>query len=513
MTENQTSQLKEWELTIKDFRCIADATIKIDGGGIIVEGPNAEGKTSVLSAFMALFLGRGVSADSVKLDKDRSELRLDLGDETVRRVIPREGSPRVTVKRSDGADVPKPAGYLAEMVGGGTLDPLELYLATPKDRKKKILAAVPARVSVEQLRRWVPTLPADFPTDGHALEVLEQLHGIAYKQRADANATAKQLRAAAVLAARVSAEAHVPAGALPVEDAEASERAASRTLAQLEMQADAATRASSKAEEGWRTVASQREESKRLRSAAPHFDDSAKLVARVEELEGERQQLAERLRSLDAMITSAKSDALAAANRASRARADRDRAAQLDASADALEQALSASSFAPVPEDDIARARADVDAAAHVLGEARAAERARKLVEEAAEADRRAKVAEAEADRLDAIVVALRDDAPSSILTDADAIPGLRIAGDDVYLDGVNIASRSGAEQILFCVDIAKRSNTGRLKLLIVDGLERLDPKNTIKFLHAACAGGWRVVASRVGPGEQVKIIAIEGEV
>jgi chemotaxis protein histidine kinase CheA len=512
-TNTNMNGLRIHEVEIRDFRCISHAHVDVSEGGVLVEGPNGKGKTSFLGAVMATLMGRGISADAVKVGADRAEIRVDLGDVTVRRVIPRDGTPRVIVRRADGSDVAKPAAYLAELLGGGSLDPLDIYLASPKERKRKILAAVPARVTVEQLRKWVPTLPDDFPTDGHALEVLEQLHEVAYKQRADANASAKQLRAAAVLAARVSAEAQVPPGAQPVADAEASERAASRSLAQLEMQADAATRASAKAEEGWRTVASQREEAKRLRAAAVPSGQAAVARADADRLAAERDEIVAKLRDLEAKLSAAVRHAESTAAQVASARADHARAAQLDASADALEQALSASSFAPVPEGDIARARADVEAALHVLGEARAAERARKLVEEAAQANERAKGAETEADRLDRIVCALRDDAPTSILTEANAIRGLRIAGDDVYLDNVNIATRSGAEQLTFAVEIAKRAHTGSARLLVVDGLERLDPEQLERFLRSATSGGWQVLGSRVGPGESVKFQAIEGEV
>jgi hypothetical protein len=106
------------------------------------------------------------------------------------------------------------------------------------------------------------------------------------------------------------------------------------------------------------------------------------------------------------------------------------------------------------------------------------------------------------------MVQALTNDAPAALLAEADAIPGLSIDGDTITLDGRDIEKLSSAEQMRFAVDIAKRLN-GKTRLLLVDGLERLDPEQMDRFLASATSGGWQVLATRVASGERV-IEAIE---
>jgi hypothetical protein len=51
-------------------------------------------------------------------------------------------------------------------------------------------------------------------------------------------------------------------------------------------------------------------------------------------------------------------------------------------------------------------------------------------------------------------------------------------------------------------VMISKRIQSGRAKILTIDGLERLDPEQQPKFLRAALEGGWQVFGTRVQAGD-----------
>jgi hypothetical protein len=108
-------------------------------------------------------------------------------------------------------------------------------------------------------------------------------------------------------------------------------------------------------------------------------------------------------------------------------------------------------------------------------------------------------------------VKTLTHDAPAALLKASNAIPGLAIDGDTILLDGRDIEKLSGAEQMRFAVDIAKRLNAST-KLLLCDGLERLDPEQCEKFLAFATADGWQLICTKVAGGERV-IEAIEAAV
>ena len=50
---------------------------------------------------------------------------------------------------------------------------------------------------------------------------------------------------------------------------------------------------------------------------------------------------------------------------------------------------------------------------------------------------------------------------------------------------------------------VARRANA-RSKILVVDGLERVDPEQYARFVELATAGGYQLIGSRVDRGEVV---------
>jgi hypothetical protein len=54
-----------------------------------------------------------------------------------------------------------------------------------------------------------------------------------------------------------------------------------------------------------------------------------------------------------------------------------------------------------------------------------------------------------------------------------------------------------------FAVDLCKRLNA-KAKILVVDGLERLDPERLEAFVKTATAGDWQLLATKVDAGELV---------
>ena len=62
----------------------------------------------------------------------------------------------------------------------------------------------------------------------------------------------------------------------------------------------------------------------------------------------------------------------------------------------------------------------------------------------------------------------LTEQAPAELLAQCDGIPGLSLDGDDILLDGVRLDSLCGAEQVRFCVEVARRANA-KSKILVVD--------------------------------------------
>jgi len=488
-------------LQIKNFRGIEALESSVPAAGAVISGHNAAGKTSVLRAIQAALAARGVDPTAIRLGADKAEIVVDLDDMTVRRVITAKGN-SVTVTK-DGFKATKPQGMLDELLGGAAIDPVELFLAPAKERRRQILSALPVVVTPEKLRRWIPTLRDDVDCAGHGLEVLERLRKQAYDRRTAANAAAKS---AAGDAARARAEADafakgLPAASTTVADATATAERAKAHHVALEGQRAQAIKGRERTAKARARIAELKAKAAGLRVSVPEITEVDALTERVTDLENQIAALRLELQK----VTVRRRALIEQRDAAVRSCTEAD---QLLEQAAELETTVADASIPEPSADELAQALAAISRAAETLADAEAAERAAILDHRAKELAGAADAAAKEADRLDTMVQALTNDAPAALLAEADAIPGLSIDGDTITLDGRDIEKLSSAEQMRFAVDIAKRLN-GKTKLLLVDGLERLDPDSMERFLADATSGGWQVLATRVAAGERV-IEAIE---
>lgn len=506
--------MKITKLRVSSYRGIAALETEIAPSGAIVKGRNGGGKTSVLRSIRAALAAQDISSDAIRQGSDKAEILVDLDDHTVRRVITAKGS-TLTVEKN-GMKASKPTTYLADLLGGAALDPLDLYLAKAKERKALILAALPVTVTREQLEKYAGDfeLPLDFDTKGHGLEVVERARKYFYDERTAANkdaAEAKRTAERLAAEAQTAAQAVTPGPMLSAEQAKAAVAGAEREV--LALEARVAEAASAEAR-----TASQRAQIAQLRKVADEqaerFSgetiDTAPLDAAIEDaaavVAGLRKQLAEAEADLSAART--KREEVARTNAI--LDAARVEIAAKRSQADAMESALAAAASAPPPAEEIETAQAKLREAKASAGRAELQAKAQAAVEAAEAAKKAAASMQAEADELDAVVKRLANDAPTELIAGAQRIPGLSIDGDEVLLDGKRLDALCGAEQLRFAVEIARRANA-KTKILVCDGLERLDPDQMEAFVADATRDGWQLLATRVDRGDVV-IEALEAD-
>lgn len=500
-------------IKIRNYRGIAALDAKVGPGGLIAKGKNAAGKTSLLRALRAALASQDVKEDAIRLGADKAEILIDLDAVSVKRTItPSKSTLEVT---ADGIKRSKPAQQLDELFGNSPLDPLDLFLAKPDKRREMVLAALPIAITQEQILAWapnVPHVPAGL-TSMHGLEACARLHDHVYELRADANRAVKDI-AARLKVAEDEIDALDVAPAPKGTTAETAQKAvddARVALASLQAQRERAAKSTERLTQARDRIAGWRKQAAETRASAPARPSSAEIVevcARIDTAARRRKQLEEELADVkraeeEAQRERAKleADAQAADDRARTA-------SDLEKMAADLEQSLTdAGELAP---DDFALddAQEALDAATKTL-EAVRANAAIAARRGALDDDRKAlAAAEERAAALTKIVDRLRVDAPAELIAASQGIPGLGIDGETITLDGKSIDKLSGAEQMRFAVEIARRANA-RSKILIVDGLERLDPAQYDLFVDEATRDGFQLFATRVDAGEMV-IEAIE---
>lgn len=513
--------IKIARLQVRNYRGIKSLDQAIPAAGAIAKGRNGSGKTSVLNAIGAALAASDIGPDAVRIGEADGEILIDLDAAgralQVRRRFSASGS-ILDVKNDEGDKKAKPATLLANLLGSAPLDVVGLVLEKDKRKRRElVLAAVPLRVTVEQLRRWVPQLPEDFDTSGHALEVLERLRSAAYAKRTIAN---KALDAAAAAVASAAGDVNAHLGALEELGADVHdldpEAVADLISARREAEALEA-RAARAAEQETRT-ASIRAAIADLRASAERDRETAEFApseAEWRQATAALQPARENVRAAEEALKRAREALAEATNRVQSIEAvktiaerDLERAAERDAEAERLEATLAAT-LDTVDAEELDQARGRVAAA---IG--RELRQRRRVLAAAAQqahedATRAYDDARGTADHLDAVVQALTKEAPAAILAEAPGIPaGLELAGDEVRLAGVSLDHLCGAEQMRFAADIARALHPG-VGFLVVDGLERLDPEQLDAFVEHATSDGRQLLGSIVDRGELV-LAAIE---
>jgi hypothetical protein len=484
-------------LKVTNFRGIKALDMAVGEGATIAQGANREGKTSVLNALRAALAAVDIGADAIRHGHDSAEILVDMDHVSVRRAITRKGT-SLTVSK-DGFLAPKPQSFLSELLGSSPLDPVDLMTLKPKERRAKILEALPCSVTREQLLTWCPELPADLDVSGHGLEVIERARKLVYDQRTHQNSRAKdaaeEARRARGLVGDVTAVLLGPSVAAATE----ALADASRLNVRIGLRIEQAAEQTKKSERAREAIARKRDAAKQLRDNADKPVETSSLLADMDRYSAKIADLRAQLASVEAAHTEVvRAHERAERSNSSRAASMRDAVAHEDSALE-LERSLADQTVTAPTSDEIAAVRNATIKAQAELAQAHGAEALRKQLQAALDLEAKAAQEAGRATLLDAWVKALTNDAPRAIAA-TDSVPGLTLEGDDVLLDGTSLDALSGAEQMRLCVQIAKRASA-KGKFLVVDGLERLDVDQFQSFIKEATADSWQLVASRVTSG------------
>ena len=486
--------MRATRITLKNWMGIESKAFDIGAAGVLIKGKNCSGKTSIMQAFVSALTGAGIDPEHIRTGADKAEILIDFTDPVaqVRRIARRSGNNGL---ETDGLGLGKQQTRLDELIGP-SIRPLALLNAKPAERRKMILEAMPAQVTVEDMTRWTGS-PWTNSVEGHGLEVIRKARDLYYAQRTDANKDARTARDAHANASAeaVRLEKDAPTGiVIPLPGEEQKPIAAAReALANLEQQ-------KRQAAEQERKALGTREKIAKLRSDALDALEKAGLPPTAMDRQAAEERVLKLRRELEAAET--RMDGLAQRERDyQRCVGD---AEAFDKQANELAAAFASTAIKAPTDAEMERARAVLNEAhAHAMLVCRGRE-AHDALAWACELGDEMTEAQKKADALDAIVTTLTTAAPAELLARTEGIKGLTFTDDGgLALDGVVLDLLSGQEAIDFCVRVAKRAHP-KCKLLTADKLEQLDPESLEAFVKMATADRWQLIGTRVEAGERV---------
>lgn len=431
--------MKIKRIRIRNILGIEDLEFRPGANGVLVDGANGTGKSSVIEAIKAVAMG-GHDATLIRQGAEEGEVVWVFEDDVQVSKKVRLGGSTVDVRHPQMGKISAPQTYLKGLVDQLSINPVEFMVTSAAERSRILLEAMPLEVDAADLREAIgPVMQLGSPTKGvHALEAIAAAHKALYDERTGVNRVAKESRTTAEqLRASLPTNAPRPGQdeAAPLEEKKRlAERALAEELARIDVAsardiAEVKQRASE-------VIAALRDE---IRSAERQAqEEEAKVLARAASLKGDLQVQ---------------------------------------------------------EQPEINRMGSEIAAAKERMKAADSFEHVRQMLEAAMERakanERRSEALSAALQRLDALRGRLLAELP---------IAGVTLQGGEVHRDGIPFPRLNTAAQVRLAVEVA-RLRAGNVPLVCMDGMECLDTPTFGLFVHELVASGLQAVVTRVTDG------------
>lgn len=451
--------MKILKIRVSNIFGIRELELSPQGKSMVITGGNAKGKSSILKAIEAGFVGAGGSA--VYAGSDKGEIMFELEELEIDRVIDANKGSRLEVVQTSGAvrmRQDKPQAFLDRIAAGLAFNPVAFYLAKPAKKREMVLQALPLQVTEEQIlerltfhgmdegiaKSFLQLVRPDW--NAHGLEILKRLYDGAYSTRHEIGQRLKtKTEVVNVLSSSVgNGEPHDPERLQFLQTQKDDIEKAQRNLRDLEEKRGQRTR--------------------RMKEIAEEIDRiEKKRLSLVEErnlLAREGAETLESIRGIQAFfVDKTPDDALGEINQV-------------------IREQLESQMREKMAADQIAK---------HKDAQKEAAELA------------------TQRDEFDNACTVLQRTIPREIIAASKLpIPGLAVEGDAVSIDGVSIDHLSGAEQLTVALKIAQNLIPANgLRVLCVDGAERLDVDSFEILEGWAKKGDFQFFITRVTEGDR----------
>lgn len=174
-------------IRIKNFMGISNVEIKPNQINQVV-GENNQGKTTVLKAIEFIFKG-STEGTLVKHSEDQAECFAELPDNTtIRRILKPDGTQKVVVKDKNDLPIKSPQGFLDALIDHTGFNPLEVL--EPSKRTEAILKAIDLKVTPEIIANRIDAKVEELPNfnyNQHGLKVIDEAYNYYDKRRTEAN--------------------------------------------------------------------------------------------------------------------------------------------------------------------------------------------------------------------------------------------------------------------------------------------------------------------------------------
>ena len=150
--KTQASNFRIKNLYVSNIKRIRCVDITPDKDVVILEGRNAQGKSSILDAIEYALCGKSsLPPKPVRDGADTAEIRIDIGDFVVTRTWSKTGNSYLKVESKQGAEpVQSPQAWLDNIIGKLSFDPYGFVQMNPTERLAELKAVTGLDFSEEE---------------------------------------------------------------------------------------------------------------------------------------------------------------------------------------------------------------------------------------------------------------------------------------------------------------------------------------------------------------------------
>ncbi len=471
------------DFEIENYCRIEAMRIPADGNHVVIEGPNGEGKSSSLDAFLELMQGisKKDCPDPVHHGADKCIIRGVIGDKTVKysieKHIPKEGKPKLFVK-CDGVKVDSPHTFLNGLLDPYAVNPVSFYNRRPQDQFDDILRVCEVNPPVEKVKEltgedW-PALPGE-NGDAYLARLSADEVGEYYRRRRDQHRVVETNRGAVQ-----KQEAHCASlGA----DGDANARTIDVILAEMDQEQaqqnayDSASKAKAEAQREYERLSDlwTQVDTERLTLGK----QKAELEAKLKEVNDKLTVVADRLEK--------------GMNMVSEARLENEDAQKK------LNQCGDRSKTLQELRMELNQCQANQKA---VIQRQHASEHLEQLRSELI-------ASQTKHGQLDRQLEALRQ-LRKDLLEGLDlGVDGLVVGNGELLLHGVTFKQASRSQKMRVSLAVAMKGK-GELKIIRIDDGEQLDSESKEYLLAMAKENGWQVIMTRVADLKELQVEIVE---
>ena len=134
--------MKIISLKAENFKRIKAVEITPNGEAVVIQGANAQGKTSVLDS-IAYALSSMAIKKPIRDGEEKAKIEIDLGEYLVKKVATGKGS-YLKIETKEGAELKSPQKILDKIVGQISFDPLNFSRMKANEQRLELVKMIPA---------------------------------------------------------------------------------------------------------------------------------------------------------------------------------------------------------------------------------------------------------------------------------------------------------------------------------------------------------------------------------